>query len=70
MAARWVDQIYHEKEAGACRGQMMPGANACWYAPLPNSSIVECEKYKHSKTICPDICHVHKNYATKTSPQV
>ena len=36
--------------------------------PLPNSSTEECEKYMHCKTPCPDLCHVQKNYATKTSP--
>jgi len=25
----------------------MPGANAWLHAPLPNSSIGECEKYRH-----------------------
>jgi len=27
-------------------------------------------KYKHSKTSCPNLCHVQKHYATKVSPQV
>ena len=33
--------------------------------PLPNSSIEECDKYRHSKNTCPDLCHVKKDYATK-----
>jgi len=32
-------------------------------------SVEEYEKYRHSKPACPDLCHVQKDYATKTSPQ-
>ena len=49
---------------------MMPGANTLLYAPLPDSSIEEYEKYRHSKTTCPNLCRVHKDYATKTSPRL
>jgi len=37
--------------------------------PQRNSSIEERKKYRHSKTTCPDRCHLQKDYATKTSPQ-
>ena len=40
------------------------------YDSIPNSAIEECGKYRRSKTTCPDLCHVQKNYATETSPQV
>jgi len=56
-------------QAGACRGLVMPGENTWLYAPLPNF-IDECEKYRHSKTTCPELCHVQKNYPIKTSSQV
>jgi len=49
---------------------MMPGSNAWLHAPLPNSSVEECEKYKYSRNTCPDICHMQKGYAKKISPQV
>ena len=38
--------------------------------PLTNSSLEECEKYRHSKTTRPDLCRTQKDYSTKTLPQV
>ena len=35
--------------AGGYRGLAMPGATALLHAPLSNSSIEECEKYRHLK---------------------
>jgi len=53
----------------ACRGLVMPGANDWLNAPLPNSSIEECE-IQRQQTTCPDLFHVQKDYATKTSSQL
>ena len=41
-----------------------PGATAWLYAPY------QMQKYKHSKTTCPNPCHMQKHFATKASPQV
>jgi len=51
--------------AGACRCLMMPGANTWLCAPLQNSSIEKSEKYRQSKTTCPDLCHVQRITAQK-----
>jgi len=48
----------------------MPREKPRLYALLRNSSIEEWEKYRHNKITCPDLCHVLKDYATKTSPKV
>ena len=57
-------------KSGACRGLTIPGTNTWLCATLPNSSIEECEKDRHSKTTCPALCYVQKDYAKETSPQV
>ena len=46
------------------------GGNTWLYTPIRNSSIKECEKYSHSKTTCPDLFHMQKDYATRISPQM
>jgi len=38
--------------------------------PLTKFYYWECEKYRHRKTTCLDLCHVQKDYATETSPEV
>lgn len=50
--------------AGACGSLVMPGANTCLHAPLPNLSIEECKKYSHSNITFPDLRHVQKDSAT------
>jgi len=46
-----------------------PGATARLYAPY-QMLILRNVKCKHSKTTCPNPCHMQKHYATKASPQV
>ena len=41
-----------------------------FYAPLPNYSIQECEKYTHGKSSWLDSCHMQMDCATNTSSQV
>jgi len=47
----------------------MPGVYTSSYGSLPNSSFEECEKNRHSKTTCTDLCHVRNGLRhIKTAP--
>jgi len=42
------------------------GRGECFIVcPLTICSIEECKKSRYSKTTCPGLCHVQKDYATK-----
>jgi len=59
------DSSFGSTPAEACRDLTTPVANAWLYGP---NQIPVLKNVRTTKTTCPDLCHVQKDYAQKASP--